>query len=40
MIVFAVKVLEDFEPFDPELEEKPILQSSVEDFVTELDACY
>lgn len=35
---FFVKVLEDFEPFDPELEEKPILQTSVEDFVTELDA--
>jgi len=35
---FFVKVLEDFEPLDPELEEKPILQSSVEDFVTELDA--
>ncbi|MBN2859784.1 MAG: hypothetical protein JXK93_05945 [Sphaerochaetaceae bacterium] len=35
---FFVRVLEDFEPFDPDLEEKPILETAVEDFVTELDA--
>ena len=35
---FFVNVLEDFEPFDPELEEKPILETSVENFVVELDA--
>ncbi len=35
---FFVQVLEDFEPFDPTIQEKPILETSVDDFVTELDA--
>ncbi len=34
---FFVQVLEDFEPFDPALEEKPILETSVDEFVVELD---
>ncbi len=35
---FFVQVLEDFEPFDPDLEEKPILDTSMDEFVAQLDA--